>query len=68
MFLKNGGLIGLAKLAVVITDKFEDSEYTSPKEALEVAGHSLVTIEREVGKVVTGDLPPFNREVVNILK
>lgn len=44
----------MAKVAVVITDKFEDSEYTSPKKALEAAGHELTTIEREAGKTVTG--------------
>lgn len=44
----------MAKVAVVITDKFEDSEYTSPKEALEAAGHELTTIEREAGKTVKG--------------
>ena len=37
-----------------MTDKFEDIEYTSPKEALEAAGHELTTIELEAGKKVTG--------------
>ena len=44
----------MAKVATVITNMFEDSEYTSPKEALEAAGHILVTIEKEAGKEVTG--------------
>ena len=47
-------MIIVAKIAVLMTDKFEDIEYTSPKEALEAAGHTLTTIEREAGKVVTG--------------
>lgn len=44
----------MAKIATLITDKFEDVEYTSPKEALEAAGHSLVIIDKEGGKTVTG--------------
>ena len=47
-------MIIVAKIAVLMTDQFEDIEYTSPKEALEAAGHTLTTIEREAGKVVTG--------------
>lgn len=47
-------MINVAKIAVVITDMFEDSEYTSPREALEAAGHELTTIELEAGKTVTG--------------
>ena len=54
MYAQNERMIELARIAVVITDKFEDSEYTSPREALEAAGHELVTIEREAGKTVTG--------------
>lgn len=42
------------KIAVLITDLFEDSEYTSPAEALKNAGHELTTIEKEAGKVVKG--------------
>ena len=42
------------KIAVVVTDLFEDSEYTSPVEALEKAGHQTVVIEKEAGKVVKG--------------
>lgn len=42
------------KVATVITDLFEDVEFTSPKEALEAAGHELVTIEKEKGNTVTG--------------
>ena len=44
----------MAKVAVLITDKFEDSEYTSPKEALEGAGHELTTIDKEGNKKVKG--------------
>ncbi|WP_270221573.1 type 1 glutamine amidotransferase domain-containing protein [Kosakonia cowanii] len=42
------------KIAVLITDEFEDSEYTSPAEAYRKAGHEVVTIEKEAGKTVTG--------------
>lgn len=44
----------MAKVAVLITDKFEDSEFTSPKNALEAAGHELTTIDKEGGKTVKG--------------
>ncbi|WNN44839.1 type 1 glutamine amidotransferase domain-containing protein [Winslowiella toletana] len=42
------------KIAVLITDEFEDSEFTSPAEAYSKAGHELVTIDTEAGKTVTG--------------
>ncbi|MDR7343527.1 MAG: type 1 glutamine amidotransferase domain-containing protein [Pantoea sp.] len=42
------------KIAVLITDEFEDSEFTSPAEAYTKAGHDVVTIEMEAGKTVTG--------------
>lgn len=42
------------KIAVLLTDLFEDSEYTSPAEELKKAGHELVTIEKEAGNVVKG--------------
>ncbi|WP_100408026.1 type 1 glutamine amidotransferase domain-containing protein [Bacillus solitudinis] len=42
------------KIAVVLTDLFEDSEYTKPAQAFKDAGHTLVTIEKEKGKQVTG--------------
>lgn len=42
------------KIAVLITDEFEDSEFTSPAEAYRKAGHEVVTIEKEAGRTVTG--------------
>src|SRR5699024_10584531 len=42
------------KIAVVLTDMFEDIEYTNPKEAFEDAGHELTVIEKEQGNTVTG--------------
>lgn len=44
----------MAKIATVIDDLFEDSEFTSPKAALEAAGHEVVTIGLEAGKEVVG--------------
>ena len=44
----------LAKIATLITDKFEDVEFTSPKQALEAAGHTIVTIDKEGNKSITG--------------
>lgn len=42
------------KVAVVITKLFEDVEFTSPKEELENAGHTLTTIGFEAGETVEG--------------
>lgn len=42
------------KIAVLITDEFEDSEFTSPAEAYTKAGHQVVTIEKKAGITVTG--------------
>ena len=40
------------KIAVLITDDFEDSEFTSPAEAFKLAGHQVITIEKQAGKTV----------------
>ncbi|MYL60008.1 DJ-1/PfpI/YhbO family deglycase/protease [Virgibacillus halodenitrificans] len=42
------------KIATVLTDMFEDVEYTDPANAFKEAGHEVVTIEKEKGKEVTG--------------
>ncbi len=42
------------KIAVLITDDFEDSEFTSPADAFKLAGHQVVTIEKQAGKTVKG--------------
>lgn len=42
------------KIAVLITDEFEDSEFTSPAEAYTKAGHQVVTIDKKAGVTVTG--------------
>ncbi|CAJ0994761.1 type 1 glutamine amidotransferase domain-containing protein [Sodalis praecaptivus] len=42
------------KIAVLITDEFEDSEYTSPAQTYKQAGHQVVTIEKQAGNTVTG--------------
>ena len=44
----------MAKIATLITDLFEDSEYTDPAKAFEEAGHVVVTIEKEAGVEITG--------------
>ncbi|KYG32314.1 type 1 glutamine amidotransferase domain-containing protein [Alkalihalobacillus trypoxylicola] len=44
----------MAKVAVVVTDLFEDSEYTEPVNALKEAGHEVVNIENKAGNVVEG--------------
>ncbi|MCA1024980.1 type 1 glutamine amidotransferase [Cytobacillus kochii] len=42
------------KIACLITDMFEDSEYTEPAKSYKEAGHEIITIESEAGKVVKG--------------
>lgn len=44
----------MAKIATLITDMFEDVEYTDPVKAFNEAGHEVFTIEKEAGKEVTG--------------
>ncbi|SFG17116.1 type 1 glutamine amidotransferase domain-containing protein [Sporolactobacillus nakayamae] len=44
----------MSKVAVLVTNDVEDSEFTSPKEALEAAGHKITVIEKEEGTVLTG--------------
>lgn len=44
----------MAKIATVITDYFEDVEYTDPAKAYKDAGHDVVTIGDETGKTVKG--------------
>jgi len=44
----------MSKVAVIITDMFEDSEYTEPVEAFEKAGHQVVHVGLEAGSTVRG--------------
>ncbi|WP_172370669.1 type 1 glutamine amidotransferase domain-containing protein [Sporosarcina jiandibaonis] len=44
----------MAKIATLITNEFEDSEFTVPKQAFKDAGHEVVTIEKESGVEITG--------------
>jgi protease I len=44
----------VAKIATLITDMFEDVEYTEPAKAFNEAGHELINIEKEAGNKVTG--------------
>lgn len=44
----------MAKIATVITDMFEDVEYTDPEKRFKEEGHEVVTIEMEKGKTVEG--------------
>ncbi|GAA0366653.1 type 1 glutamine amidotransferase domain-containing protein [Bacillus horti] len=52
------------KIAVLVTDMFEDSEYTEPVKAYKEAGHEVVNIESEAGKEVKGK----NGETIKIDK
>jgi len=44
----------VSHIAVIITDLFEDSEYTEPAEAFKEAGHTLTHVGLEAGKTVKG--------------
>jgi len=44
----------MARIATLITDLFEDSEFTDPVLAYEDAGHEVFTIEKEAGAEITG--------------
>ncbi|GAB4334638.1 MAG: type 1 glutamine amidotransferase domain-containing protein [Desulfobulbaceae bacterium] len=44
----------MARIAVIIADLFEDSEYTEPVAAFRKAGHEVVHVGMREGAVVTG--------------
>lgn len=44
----------MATIATVITNMFEDSEYTIPAKSFEEAGHDVITVENKAGTEVTG--------------
>jgi len=44
----------MSHIAVILTDMFEDSEYTEPAKAFREAGHTLTHVGLEAGKTVTG--------------
>ena len=44
----------MSKIAIIITDLFEDSEYSKPAEAFKKAGHELVHIGLKAGETVRG--------------
>jgi protease I len=44
----------MSKVAVIITNMFEDSEYTEPAKAFIDAGHQLVHVGLEAGQTVKG--------------
>ncbi|KGP92713.1 cysteine protease [Pontibacillus chungwhensis BH030062] len=44
----------MSKIACVVTELFEDVEYTDPVKAFKEAGHEVVTIEKQKGNKVTG--------------
>ena len=44
----------MSRIAVILTDLFEDSEYSEPAKAFRDAGHSLVHIGLKAGETVHG--------------
>lgn len=47
----------MAKIAVIFAQKFEDSEYLQPAEALKKAGHELVHVGGKEGGIVKAEPP-----------
>ncbi len=45
----------MSKVAVLITDMFEDSEYSQPAEAFKKAGHELIHVGLKSGVTVKGE-------------
>jgi protease I len=44
----------MAKIAVIIDDFFEDSEYSEPSDAFKKGGHQIINIGLTKSKIVTG--------------
>jgi protease I len=44
----------MSKIAVIVTDYFEDSEYTKPVAAFKEAGHEIVNVGLQAGTTVKG--------------
>jgi protease I len=44
----------MSRIAIIISDMFEDSEYTEPAKAFKRAGHELVNIGIKTGETVKG--------------
>jgi protease I len=44
----------MSKIAIILTDFFEDVEYVEPAEALQSAGHELVHVGIKEGETVKG--------------
>jgi len=45
----------MSRIAVIITDMFEDVEYQQPAEAFRKAGHELVLVGLSAGSIVKGE-------------
>lgn len=44
----------MSKIAVILTDMFEDVEYTKPVEAFTKSGHEIINVGLSAGEVVKG--------------
>jgi len=61
----------MSRIAVIVTDMFEDSEYTEPAKAFREAGHTLVHVGLKAGETVHGkkdDTAVTIDEAVNTVK
>lgn len=54
----------MSKIATIVTNGYEDSELTSPKEALENANNQVDIIENSKGNIIKGE--HGNQEVVDL--
>jgi protease I len=52
------------RVACLLADDFEDSEFRGPHDALRSAGHEVSVIGPEAGRV----LPAFTREALTVLE
>jgi protease I len=58
----------MGTIAVLIDDYFEDSEYLEPVKALREAGHTIIPVGLQAGKVVVGKRNATKVEIVMAVK
>ena len=51
---EKGNIVMGKKIAAIVTNMFEDSEYTKPVEAFRDKGHEVVNVGLEAGKTIKG--------------
>lgn len=56
----------MATVAVLLTDDFEDVEFTHPRDALLAAGHEIEVLGPKAGEVITGKRGDATTEVARL--